>query len=584
MDRRVRCCVVALYVLLGGAGCSGNVEGEKDDGLTQVPPDPFAIDPMQPASPEQPPIDMAPPGPVIADGDADAVADGIDNCPALANADQLDSDADGQGNACDLCPALAAPASIDGDADGVGDACDNCPMLANADQLDTDGDGLGDACDGCPEVADADQLDSDQDGVGDACDNCPDLENAPQADRDDDGVGDACACGNPVVVCENGQAGPYGCLNVDLLSSFTPGDLDARSGNSVWGHFDATTGRETAIVGLDNGSAVIDVTYPLCPEVIGTLEPGVRATTTRDVKVMGDYALVVAESQQHGLQVFDLRPLLDGSASGSVEPVAIYRGTSQQPVSNAHNVVTVEGGDHVYIVAAPSCSRGLHIVDMSDPLQPSFVGCYDDDPNLHDAQCLKYNGPDTEHAGREICITFNGADSFSVVNMENKSAPERLSITRYQGGRYSHQGWLTEDHAYLLLGDEYDELRNGDNTRTYIFDVSDLDNPSYVGVYTAESGATDHNLYIRDGLAYESNYESGLRVLDVAGVAGGELEEIAFFDTVPGADSSSFEGAWAAYPFFPSGTVVINGINGLFILRLNDPRDVVEMPAAQSVR
>jgi len=335
MDRRVRGFAFAFSLSLASAGCSGEVESKKNDGVTQTPPDPFAMDPMQPVVPDPPPIDMTPEVPVIVDGDADAVADDVDNCPALANADQLDGDADGQGNACDLCPALAAPASTDGDGDHAGDACDNCPMLANAEQLDTDADGLGDACDDCPEAADAEQLDSDGDGAGDACDNCAEVENAAQADRDDDGVGDACACGNPVVRCEDGEAGPYGCLNVDLLSSFTPSELDARSGNSVWGHVDAATGRETAIVGLDTGSAVIDVTYPLCPEVLGMLEPGVRATATRDVKVMGDYALVVAEAQQHGLQIFDLRPLLDGSASGSVEPVAIYRGTSQQPVSNA---------------------------------------------------------------------------------------------------------------------------------------------------------------------------------------------------------------------------------------------------------
>ncbi len=574
MDRRIQSFARALIVLLGGASCSGEVAGSNDDGLMQMQPvDPAGMQPMLPVDQGMTPIDMAPVVPVITDGDADGIADELDNCSALGNADQIDADADGQGNACDLCPMLATPVLTDGDGDGAGDACDNCPMLANPDQLDGDSDGLGDACDGCPDVADAEQLDGDGDGVGDACDNCAELANAPQADRDDDGVGDACACGNPIVVCEGGSAGPYGCLNVDLLSSFTPDELEARNGNSVWGHVDMATGRETAIVGLDTGSAVIDITYPLCPEVLGMLEPGVRATATRDVKVMGDYALVVAETSQHGLQVFDLRPLLDGSASGSVEPVAIYRGTTQQPVSNAHNVVTVEGGDHVYIVAAPSCSRGLHIVDMTDPLEPSFVGCYDDDPDLHDAQCLKYDGPDTDHAGSEICITFNGADSFSIVDMEDKTAPERLSITRYEGGRYSHQGWLTEDRNHLLLGDEYDEVRNGHNTRTYIFDVSDLDSPKYLGAYTADSGATDHNLYIIDGLAFESNYESGLRVLDLADIADGELTEVGFFDTVPSADSSGFQGAWAAYPFYPSGTVVMNGINGLFVMRFNDPRE-----------
>ena len=38
----------------------------------------------------------------------------------------------------------------------------------------------------------------------------------------------------------------------------------------------------------------------------------------------------------------------------------------------------------------------------------------------------------------------------------------------YEGSFYTHQGWLTEDHRYFLLGDELDELRRGHNTRTYV--------------------------------------------------------------------------------------------------------------------
>jgi len=41
--------------------------------------------------------------------------------------------------------------TADTDADGIGDGCDNCPNIANADQLDTDGDGVGDLCDNFPE-------------------------------------------------------------------------------------------------------------------------------------------------------------------------------------------------------------------------------------------------------------------------------------------------------------------------------------------------------------------------------------------------------------------------------------------------
>jgi hypothetical protein len=47
--------------------------------------------------------------------------------------------------------AVDATSGHDEDGDGVPDAVDNCPHLANPDQLDADGDGIGDACD--PEPA-----------------------------------------------------------------------------------------------------------------------------------------------------------------------------------------------------------------------------------------------------------------------------------------------------------------------------------------------------------------------------------------------------------------------------------------------
>lgn len=94
-----------------------------------------------------------------------------------------------------LAETQPAPDASDGDVDDdtVADGDDNCPALANVDQLDTDGDGFGDVCDGCPTTGDQVPLrDEDRDGLLDACDNCPGQENRGQLDRDGDGIGDAC--------------------------------------------------------------------------------------------------------------------------------------------------------------------------------------------------------------------------------------------------------------------------------------------------------------------------------------------------------------------------------------------------------
>ena len=48
------------------------------------------------------------------------------------------------------------------------------------------------------------------------------------------------------------------------------------------------------------------------------------------------------------------------------------------------------------------------------------------------------------------------------------------------------------------------------------------------------------------------------------------LDELAYFDVYPSSDSANFNGAWGTYPYFPSGTIVVSGIEqGLFVLALN---------------
>jgi hypothetical protein len=162
---------------------------------------------------------------------------------------------------------------------------------------DQDADGVADARDNCKAKPNREQADQDGDKIGDACDNCASLANADQLDANGDGIGDACACDTPIVKCEDGMAGPYLCSGVDMLSRVSLADMGGRSGNAVWGGVDSVSKREIGVVGLDNGTAFVDVSVPNCPVVLGFLPSTTSRNATRDVKVYGDYALVVAEIQ-----------------------------------------------------------------------------------------------------------------------------------------------------------------------------------------------------------------------------------------------------------------------------------------------
>jgi choice-of-anchor B domain-containing protein len=414
----------------------------------------------------------------------------------------------------------------------------------------------------------ADAGDADGDGTPNATDNCPAVPNPDQADADENGEGDACACENPPVMCEGGMAGPYPCDGIDMMARVPLNDVMARSGASIWGATESKGKREIAIMALNTGTAFVDVSKPRCPTVLGILPTATQASAWREARALGDYAVVVSEAQNHGLQVFDMKKLGTTASTANLTADVTYKGDSSAMVGNAHNVFALTETNMVYLVGSRTCDGGLHMVDFKDPMNPKFAGCGTMGLYAHDVTCIVYNGPDMDHKGKEICVTYDGEDtSFTVTDVTNKSAPKKISSLKYESGAYSHQGWFTEDHKTMLLADELDETNLRRKTSTYVFDMTDLDAPKAQPKFEWGSDATEHNVYIKGPRAYFANYTEGLRLLDVTQAP--TLKEVAFFDTNPMSSSVQMSGAWGVYPYFPSGTVIVGDmVSGLFVLKV----------------
>lgn len=386
--------------------------------------------------------------------------------------------------------------------------------------------------------------------------------------------------------CNGGSAADFECEGVDLLAFMNITDLGGDRGtevNDVWGWTDPQTGKEYALVGRTDGTSFVDISNPTRPVLVGFL-PRTEGSPTaiwRDIKVYRDHAYIVADaSGEHGVQVFDLARLRGVSSPQTFTPDTTYHG-----IASAHNIVINEATGFAYAVGASSggesCGGGLHMIDIRDPKKPTFAGCFADPQTgraatgySHDAVCVTYAGPDSDYTGREICFGSNET-ALSIADVTDKQSPKALSRASYPNVAYSHQAWPSEDHRYLFMNDELDELQgNVKQTRTLVWDISDLEDPQLVAEFAGTTEASDHNLYIRGNLMYQSHYQAGLRIVDISDPT--QPREVGYFDTVPyGENTPGFGGSWSNYPYFESGTIIVtSGSEGLFLVKKRDNQPV----------
>lgn len=392
--------------------------------------------------------------------------------------------------------------------------------------------------------------------------------------------------------------------------------------SDIWG-WTSSTKKEYAIVGNNSGIAFVRVTNPANPVFLGIV-PTINTETQRnwwwDIKTFGHYAYFVSEVTGTGVGIVDLNKIdamSEAPEDGVLDLDAIGNRYHPNGLLAAHNISINEDTGYAYLTGATKdtnidagfVENGMVILSLNgDPLEPVEVGQILG-RDTHDAHVISYSGPDIDHVGKEIAFVFNGTDHTvgiydvtddkQIINVAEDDSIT-ISETTYNGASFTHQGWVTEDQHFMIMGDEEDELfglqdpRNPhlpDTARTYVWNIQDLDDPTVVSTFDSPAASIDHNLFVRVDadsgreFVYHANYTAGVRVTELTrqGSPGSGqmavLEEVAHMDTEPRLPNlhmnfnyNIWVGPWGVYPFLDSGTIIASdGLNGLVLMKLDLP-------------
>ncbi len=326
--------------------------------------------------------------------------------------------------------------------------------------------------------------------------------------------------------------------------------------NDVWGY--ATPTKEYALVGVNSGFSIVDVTTPSNP----VEEHFINGNNTiwRDIKTWSHYAYVVHDGvggsrNSDGILIVDLNTIDSANLSYTQFFPIVNIGGNSFTYRNAHNIFIDENGV-LYLFGSNLSAGGAAMFDLAvDPNNPVYLGAYDG-AYYHDGVARG----DTLY-GAAINI-----GKFEVVDVSNKSNPV-VWASQATPNNFCHNIWFSPHNKTVFTTDE----KKGAYVTAY--DVSDLS--SITELDRIRTGIFDpnevipHNTHVKGNFLVTSYYTSGLQIVDAS--QPDILIETAYYDTSP-MSGDGFEGAWGAYPYLPSGNILVTDRQeGLFILNSSYP-------------
>ena len=334
----------------------------------------------------------------------------------------------------------------------------------------------------------------------------------------------------------------------DSLPVASPGNLRVQY-SGCWGL--AVNGHEYAILGGARHVLIFDITTPTEPQLVGKFE-GLSNTVWREFKSYKNRVYGVSDATMEGLMIFDF----------SNAPDTIVRTYFSNEFFNSSHTITLDTtSGRIYLNGTNVANQGLLVLDVSqDPDQPVLLSAYAlTGGYIHDS----YVRNDTVYAS-------SGFTGYYIYDYTDPLAPTTVASLSGTGG-YHHNSWLNTDGRYAYCTEEIPTGRP-----VLILDLSDIGdaNIDIAGsfldqlILPGNNSAIPHNVYIRDNLLFNSQYEDGLLVYDISDPTAPVL--VAYYDTHPqNTEYNTYYGCWGNYPWLPSGTIIAGDMqNGLQLLQM----------------
>ena len=302
-------------------------------------------------------------------------------------------------------------------------------------------------------------------------------------------------------------------------------------------------GREYALAGSNTGMEIIDITNPDAPKLIKHI-PALQSLW-REVKVYRDYAYVTTEAAGQGTQIVNLASLPDTnvvykSISGPDSILTVISRSHSLHIDTAKGFLYLYGGITTYKDLGNTA--GAVVMDIkTDPWNPKFVGRYTTN-YIHDG-----------YVENDTCWSAQiNRGTLTVIDFRDKKNPITLGEVKTPLA-FTHNTWLSTDHKTCFTTDE----KPGSYLASY--DVTDLTNIRLLDkVQSFSANTIVHNTHIRNDYAITSWYSDGVLIHDVH--RPHNMVQIAQFDTYQCGGVPDFVGTWGAFPFFPSGNIVLSNL------------------------